>query len=409
VIENSFMQHVNTVLSKPPHQSDSSFKKELAALTERGVNSYDTLFSLMRDPKTDRDTLLQACSTVFYLSSYADQRRVTPVLLSILKRHQEYILQTASWVLIALKSRQALPFLIALSVNQQEDFKIRIVAIQALTSIEDRRPIPILRKLILDRDEHVAVRCEAIEWLSWYMEPTLISDYIALLADEAADVRFWAAYGLQNLSWKGDISPALSELDRVAAFDHNLPVYGGWHVNREALDALELIYWDRANQDDWTRPGIHLISPAPEYRAFSQQYRKWRDDWTYETLPSPVPTLRVDPVWFIDKLREQYPAMELNTRQPKLKTYLIDWRLELEDHLLIGGLHRDGYAVVLMGDHALVYPFAAWYRSLITMEQPLYLYEWADEGMELLVGMTAKDIEDAVERIEAAHRQPATL
>jgi len=67
----------------------------------------------------------------------------------------------------------------------------------------------------------------------------------------------------------------------------------------------------------------------------------------------------------------------------------------VEGKILSGALHRDRYAAVLTGEMGAVYAFAAWYRSIITPEQPLFLYKWADFGVELRPGMSANEIEAA--------------
>ena len=110
-------------------------------------------------------------------------------------------------------------------------------------------------------------------------------------------------------------------------------------------------------------------------------------------LTPPSVTLDIDPAWLTDRLREQWPDVQLNTREPRPQAYLLDWRMTMEGKIVSGALHRDRYAVVITGDDA--YPFAAWYRSIVASEQPLYLYEWADYGVELRPGMAASDIETA--------------
>jgi len=60
-----------------------------------------------------------------------------------------------------------------------------------------------------------------------------------------------------------------------------------------------------------------LISPAPEYATYDSQYRKWTDDWTYTTLPTPPVTLDVDSLWLADRLRERWPEAQFNVREPR--------------------------------------------------------------------------------------------
>jgi HEAT repeats/HEAT repeat len=406
--DNHFLDDVNAILNTLPSQSAEVFRKQLAALTERGVNSYDTLFALLRDKGVDNDLLLNTLRIANLLRRKIDKRRVVFPLLKAIKSDNSLIRHDAVWMLGMLRIRRAVLPLMEIAENNNETSTLRMTAIQALVSIHDDRPIPLLRHLALNC-ENLQVRAEAIQQLSWFNVPHLIPEFIEMLSDESADVRFWAAYGLQNLDRYGDISAALSELDRVAAFDHTVPTYWGWHVDREALQALEEIYAQQLLNDSGEHYGasVHLISPAAEYDTFIRQHRKWQEDRAYETHPTLSTTLTVNARWLTQTLRNQFPDIELNIRQPKPQTYSLDWRLTLDGHKLIGGLHRDGYGVVLTGQQAAVYAFAAWYRSVISFEHPLYLYEWADTGVELTQSMTAKDVEAAVEAMEAQQRQPA--
>jgi HEAT repeat protein len=167
VEENLYLYDVSQKLETLPSPSVEKFREDVAALAERGVNSYDTLFSLMRDLNTDMDTLLQACHVLYYVRSQADQRRATPALLSVLKRERVQILQKSPWLLSALSSRHAVPFLMEIVKNRNENAQQRIMAISTLSSIDDDRPIPFLSQMMFDEDEHLHVRWEAIEWLSW--------------------------------------------------------------------------------------------------------------------------------------------------------------------------------------------------------------------------------------------------
>ena len=89
---------------------------------------------------------------------------------------------------------------------------------------------------------------------------------------------------------------------------------------------------------------------------------------------------------------ESWPTIQLNSRDPKPKTYLLDWKLKIGKGNLIGGLHRDQYAVVLAGVETTILKFAVWFRNLISKEQRLFIYRWADPGYELISGMTPKDV-----------------
>ena len=59
------------------------------------------------------------------------------------------------------------------------------------------------------------------------------------------------------------------------------------------------------------------------------------------------------------------------------QAYLLSWLVETEGETILGGLHRDGYALVLTGEYEAILRVARWYRGIIPSETLLYLYEWA--------------------------------
>ena len=224
------------------------------------------------------------------------------------------------------------------------------------------------------------------------------SNYIRWLADEAADIRFWAAFSLNVDYLDGaDRLTILALLDRLVAFDTAIPIHFGWHVGREALNALEKLYYqpfqrsprkiiDANGKDYYEMYEMWLISPTIEYFQFSL-YRK-----VLEPREIPPFTLKIDPDWLAAKLRERWPDILLNVREPRPQAYLLDWQMTIDDRVLIGGLHRDGYGIVITG--YAINLFAAWYRGIIDPAEPLYLYEWAgDAGFPLTPGITPDAID----------------
>jgi hypothetical protein len=97
------------------------------------------------------------------------------------------------------------------------------------------------------------------------------------------------------------------------------------------------------------------------------------------------PALNVDPVWLADHLRAAFPGVNFEAR-PGSQAYLLSWLAETEGETVLGGLHRDGYALVLTGAYTAIMRVARWYRGIIPSETPLYLYEWAGPA-ELLEGL----------------------
>ncbi|MBK9750611.1 MAG: hypothetical protein IPO91_28145 [Chloroflexi bacterium] len=286
----------------------------------------------------------------------------------------------------------------AIVVDRQATERDRIGAIDALLGSTDDRVVQAYLRIAFDPTEDLEVRCRVVEM--FLDVPVLVDTCTRLLSDESPDLRFWAAYRLSQ-AWSLDISPALEALDRVAAFDHQLPLHWGWHVDREALYALEQLYWQpyrAVHEQDWRDyPDFALISPEAEYETFVWRYRRWQAG-KLATLPYQPSNLKIDPDWLQIVVARRWRHVEFNVRQPKPRTYALDWHIMLYGQHLIGGLHRDQKSVVLSGKDWLWRRFAAWYRSMIAPDQPLLLYEWADVGIELQSGWSAKEIQTAVHK-----------
>ncbi len=245
------------------------------------------------------------------------------------------------------------------------------------------------------------MRSDALEQTHTAYDQHSVPEYIILLADEATDLRFWAAYCLGQ-TWKEDTSPALDALDQTVAFDHTVPTCWGWHVDREALLPFERIHFHQLNPSvgaGTSGPGVWLISPTAEYDTFVHQNRHWTEGRVYATDAVPPITLSIDPNWLGDQLQQHWSDVRLNVRQPRPQAYRLDFQLKLDGQLLIGGLHRDSYALVLTSMSAdTVHAFTVWYRSLFPEKQMLYLYEWADIGVSLPFGISMTALDKAVQK-----------
>jgi hypothetical protein len=359
-------------------------------LRQHGIATYSQLFALLRDENADMRLREAGCWALMWAREKVDKRRAVPPLLAVLQSGDVEAQRAAAVTLGMLNSRRAVLPLIELITNRTLSAPQRANLIDPLCSIHDPCIIDFLRPIMFDQTEDIWVRSEAIEWLYDRDYQRWLPDWIALLADPTSDIRFWAAYRLSQHF--GNLTSALSALDQRVAFDHSLPRCWGWHVDREAIHALENAYmqvWMGYPEEDadFCAPRYHpwLISPAAEYETFIRQYRKWTESWVYETKPTPPVTLSLDPDWLADQLRRRWPDVELNARQPRPQAYLLDWRLRVDGQLLSGALHRDRYAVVLTSaNEEAVKTFARWYRGIIPPEQPLFLYEWAGEGEALL-------------------------
>lgn len=293
--------------------------------------------------------------------------------------------------------------------DRRQDREIRIESLYQITSwfddLDDLTPYrAAIRHTMNNPDEDIYLRSGAIEWSSSSRLCTAdwLTDYIALLDNPSADLRFWACYAILNVAWIADISPARAKLDQLAAFDEAVPLYFGWQVGREALAPLEYID---------SRAHVILISPAIEYWKLSQSFREFRAHGEpFINTPLPPVTLQIDPDWLRQKIQRRYRKVTFNWRAP-LETYLLTWRIETKRHVLMGGLHRDGYGIVLTrkGRSAANVKFAVWLRSLIESSQTLYLYDWANDGVELRQGMTLEEVQRAQQAMHASNRLPPSM
>jgi hypothetical protein len=381
---------------QPEHWSD--YRQRIENLLNSGIQSYDHLYQILRDRPQDETLRKNAFDLTFYLTKYVDKRRVVPPLLAELldkdSPHRWFVAQTLG----LLESKRAEAPLIQIVLDRQEPEEIRHWSVIALSY--SKTAADVFFPLLTDKTESPRIRGELIDKMYYWWGERAIPPLIECLSDESEEVRFWACFGLYCFfPYAAD---TLLELDRVAATDTG---YGMWHVRREALGAMERIYYPlrlRYKPEDdeyYYTPITYLISPLVEYFDFNRaSWQQKSDIWTMSPLEQST-NLRIDPNWLAEKLQEQWPEVRLNMREPKLQSLLLDWELGAEDKLLIGGLQNDAYAVSLTcRDDTLVAEFAAWYRSIIAPEYKLFLYEWADRGRELSVGMTVKDVVKALER-----------
>jgi hypothetical protein len=363
-----------------------SFQEMIDQFKQHNIVTYTQLCAFVNDEQAApslRDRAMYADMLLGF-----DNRRVITWLRRALQSPDDTVRVTAARRLCMSRSRRAVAPLIEIVLNKREAESLRNDAIYALGSIGDKRAAEPLRQIMLDTSESPLLRGEAIErstYLAHSDRLGLTENYSALLSDAMPDVRFWALYALTTVEIETlDREKLLEKVDAIAAFDHAIPETFGWHVDREALLLLEQLYEHQfMASDEDTVTNFYLISPAPEYETLSHQYRKWREDWRYDLLPIPSVTLQVDPDWLAERLREHWSDVRLNVRVPKPQTYLLDWQLMIDGRFLSGGLHRDKYGVVIMGESGIPEVFARWYRSIISTDQPLYLYQWADEGILL--------------------------
>jgi hypothetical protein len=120
---------------------------------------------------------------------------------------------------------------------------------------------------------------------------------------------------------------------------------------------------------------------------FTRHYRSHTPDGQpiIKALPTVDTHIEVD--WLWAAIRAEWPSARFDVIPKPRDVYLLDWLIEIDGQVLLGGLHRDQYAVVLKSPAEAAYAFIDWYRS-IRPEKSLFVYGWADDGMELKPGET---------------------
>ncbi|MBN8590822.1 MAG: hypothetical protein J0M33_03655 [Anaerolineae bacterium] len=368
-------------------------------LRERGIRTYSQVYALAKRRDIDPTLHAHLVSLFWNLEHKLDRRKARPAMMNLAQTGEDIPRSMAVDRLCWYEGQQVTALLLQIAENQSENSDCRQAALRALESHRTIHPqtTEAFIRLVRDPTEVLFVRTQALECMPGHNG--LIDLCIACLNDPSPDIRFWAAFRLSHEYQHENIRAAQADLARLVANDHAVPVGFGWHVDREALLPLETIYYQpyfsTEDRTDYSPiPDLRLISPAIEYGTFGMRKREWQEDGTYKTPEPEVITLRVDPAWLRERIREQWPEATFDVRQPRPVPYLLDWHLSMNGVDLLGALLNDGYGVVICGpprrdSEWVLYEFAAWYRSVIDPAVPLYLYEWADEAIPLDVGVTA--------------------
>ena len=142
------------------------------------------------------------------------------------------------------------------------------------------------------------------------------------------------------------------------------------------------------------RTRTYLISPLLEYADYQRaSWQRDREEYHWQPLEQST-TLRLDPMWLSDQLKQQWQDVRFDVIEPRPESLLLNWEIDMPNGLLLGGLHRDGYSIMLTitENDDDVAAFAIWYRSIISLEYTLRLYEWAYAGREIRPNMTVAEL-----------------
>lgn len=439
LIENATTNSISTKASLD-HMRETA-QNEVDQIRQASIHSIDQLYALISDEQVEPKLRETACSVMYQFisqmkpygtSKLIDRRRALPPLLKAAKSADDKLRSAAVWTLARLKNKRAFKVLTEIAENdplsdirgiaisslgwldETRSFPIlakvvqdktrteyeRIMAIQALVYQPAEQVVPILLPIAQDKSENLEVRSVVIEW-SAYPKPNLIPAYIEFLNDDIVEIRFWAAFGMMDMTQFGDTSSALAAYDRAIAYDH-APAPGWWQVSREAILPFEWSWYRKlANlaPDEYMGVGSYVVSPLLEYWNYQQKTRQYNNSEMVFTPLEQSTTLDMDPLWLQEQIRTRWPNAKFNVRQPKPECYRLDWQIDIQERMMIGGLHRDGYLIVLMGRDEDAAEFAVWFRGLISSEHVLRFYQWADFGVTIKPDMTPQQLADLCENL----------
>lgn len=407
-------------------------------LLENGIQSLDALYALIDNVDANITLRTDGISTLGRLcfKSYLergkkiiiDKRRAEPIVLRALTSPIQEIAKSALWTLARLDTKRgnkiimdiafdrtdprglreaalwemgsvanatSVEPLLTIMQDQTEQEGVRKAALisvsrlSCITDKQEKRIAQVFRELIDDETLSPSTRGDAIEQLSnTAFSQQYLSLFIALLDHDEVDLRFWAAYAIVfNARHYGmDVIP---KLDQVIRNDH-VALDHWWSVGREVLPAMDIIYYRHFVNVPQHSLSQMLISPEPEY----DDYRKARWHWDesnqvwMSTQITRTSTLKIDPAWLADQIKSRWSDAEINDRDPLPESHLLTWRIKVKKVVLIGALLFDGYAITITSEHHfsrkypndILRPFTQWYRTIIPLQHPLYLYHGADEG-----------------------------
>jgi len=198
----------------------------------------DSLLALLRDPAFGPAARATAC----WLLRALEVRRAIPALLRIARDCQEdgRLRHAAIQVLGMLGGRRVAQPLAALVSDRGDAEMVRRLAAQALGMVLGRSDVPEARDALLrvvkDADEPPEVRGDATEALIYFRDERAVPTLLEQLADPSPEVRFWAIFALGHLAGP-EVIPTLQHLAETD--DTVVPRW--WSIRKEAQDAIRSI------------------------------------------------------------------------------------------------------------------------------------------------------------------------
>lgn len=232
-MSSQFESKLSRIIEMSPPNMRSKIKKDLITLSSYGVNSFESLLSILGDKNVKENVRMLAC---WLLGQIGDKRAVGAILKAF-KQQNIYISLEAAKSLGILESKRATKSLIEAMLTAGNIEK-RVASAYALGLLCDKRGIKPLVSILGDKDAPPQVRAQSAEALTYFNNKSrdVIKVIMLGLQDPSAEVRFWSIFALGELK----VKKAIRELERVAATDNTI-LPGWWSVGEEASNALKKI------------------------------------------------------------------------------------------------------------------------------------------------------------------------
>lgn len=231
--ERQFKRRVKALMQKVQENSREGFQHNIDLLYQHNINDYKTLLEAISNIELPDEVRIIAC----WLVARIGDKDSLPVLLSAARDKSPTVRRQAVQALgeLHIIVPEVLQT-ITRALSSDYDTEVRFASAYALGELAHEESLTPLLNTLNSKIEDPSVRGMAIEALISHKDRSVIPLLIALLTDDAAEVRFWSSFALGQMGAK----EALPELERLAKEDHaEVP---GWHkVSQEASDAIQII------------------------------------------------------------------------------------------------------------------------------------------------------------------------
>ncbi len=103
--------------------------------------------------------------------------------------------------------------------------------------------------------------------------------------------------------------------------------------------------------------------------------------------------LRIDVNEFMDRLKTDWPGVQIQAAGSSDDPFVLHWRLTIQEHRQLGSLHPDLQSISIEDFPPGATRFALWYRNFVPSQHRLFLY---DEGFNEHVELTGNSTETQI-------------